>query len=69
MPLGPRNAEKVLAFATDYAKGRWLYLTTTHFHRRGAALTRNDEFLWDCRRSGSARLSVAIEDRGVQRRY
>lgn len=30
--LGPRNAEKVLAFAADYAKGRRLYLTTTHFH-------------------------------------
>jgi len=30
--LGPRNAERVLAFATDYAKGRKLYLTTTHFH-------------------------------------
>ena len=30
--LGPRNAEKVLAFATDYANGRRLYLTTTHFH-------------------------------------
>jgi hypothetical protein len=30
--LGPRNAEKVLAFAADYAKGRKLYLTTTHFH-------------------------------------
>jgi glyoxylase-like metal-dependent hydrolase (beta-lactamase superfamily II) len=30
--LGPRNAEKVLAFASEYAKGRKLYLTTTHFH-------------------------------------
>ncbi len=30
--MGPRNAEKVLAFAADYAKGRRLYLTTTHFH-------------------------------------
>jgi glyoxylase-like metal-dependent hydrolase (beta-lactamase superfamily II) len=30
--LGPRNAEKVLAFAAEYAKGRRLYLTTTHFH-------------------------------------
>ena len=30
--LGPRNGEKVLAFATEYAKGRKLYLTTTHFH-------------------------------------
>lgn len=30
--LGPRNAEKVLALATEYAKGRRLYLTTTHFH-------------------------------------
>lgn len=30
--LGPRNAEKVLAFATEYARGRELYLTTTHFH-------------------------------------
>ena len=30
--LGPRNAEKVLEFATEYAKGRRLYLTTTHFH-------------------------------------
>jgi glyoxylase-like metal-dependent hydrolase (beta-lactamase superfamily II) len=30
--LGPRNAEKVLAFATEYAKSRTLYLTTTHFH-------------------------------------
>jgi glyoxylase-like metal-dependent hydrolase (beta-lactamase superfamily II) len=30
--MGPRNAEKVLAFATEYAKGRKLYLTTTHFH-------------------------------------
>jgi glyoxylase-like metal-dependent hydrolase (beta-lactamase superfamily II) len=30
--MGPRNAEKVLAFATEYAKGRTLYLTTTHFH-------------------------------------
>ena len=30
--LGPRNAEEVLEFATEYAKGRRLYLTTTHFH-------------------------------------
>jgi len=30
--MGPGNAEKVLAFATEYAKGRRLYLTTTHFH-------------------------------------
>ncbi|EMD25878.1 MBL fold metallo-hydrolase [Amycolatopsis azurea] len=30
--LGPRNAEKVLAFAAEYARGRKLYLTTTHFH-------------------------------------
>lgn len=30
--LGPRNAEKVLAFATEQARGRKVYLTTTHFH-------------------------------------
>ncbi|MFI2346551.1 MBL fold metallo-hydrolase [Streptomyces sp. NPDC019443] len=30
--MGPRNAEKVLEFAADYAAGRKLYLTTTHFH-------------------------------------
>jgi glyoxylase-like metal-dependent hydrolase (beta-lactamase superfamily II) len=30
--MGPRNAEKVLKFAAGYAKGRRLYLTTTHFH-------------------------------------
>ena len=30
--MGPRNAEKVLEFAADHAKGRRLYLTTTHFH-------------------------------------
>ena len=30
--LGPRNAQRILAFAADYAKGRRLYLTTTHFH-------------------------------------
>ncbi|MBP2330123.1 glyoxylase-like metal-dependent hydrolase (beta-lactamase superfamily II) [Kibdelosporangium banguiense] len=30
--MGPRNAETVLAFAADYAQGRKLYLTTTHFH-------------------------------------
>ncbi|MFJ3895296.1 MBL fold metallo-hydrolase [Streptomyces sp. NPDC090083] len=30
--LGPRNAEKVLAFASEYAKGRRIYLTMTHFH-------------------------------------
>jgi glyoxylase-like metal-dependent hydrolase (beta-lactamase superfamily II) len=30
--MGPRNAGKVLGFATDYARGRRLYLTTTHFH-------------------------------------
>jgi glyoxylase-like metal-dependent hydrolase (beta-lactamase superfamily II) len=30
--MGPRNAEKILAFASEYAKGRKLYLTTTHFH-------------------------------------
>ncbi|ADD43155.1 MBL fold metallo-hydrolase [Stackebrandtia nassauensis] len=30
--LGPRNAEKVLGFAAEYAKGRELFLTTTHFH-------------------------------------
>ena len=30
--LGPGNAEEVLAFASEYAKGRRLYLTTTHFH-------------------------------------
>lgn len=30
--LGVRNAEAVLEFATEYARGRRLYLTTTHFH-------------------------------------
>ncbi|WP_200307573.1 MBL fold metallo-hydrolase [Streptomyces adelaidensis] len=30
--LGPSNAENVLAFAAEYARGRSLYLTTTHFH-------------------------------------
>jgi glyoxylase-like metal-dependent hydrolase (beta-lactamase superfamily II) len=30
--LGARNAQRVLAFAAEYAKGRRLYLTTTHFH-------------------------------------
>jgi glyoxylase-like metal-dependent hydrolase (beta-lactamase superfamily II) len=30
--MGPRNAEKVLEFAAGHAKGRRLYLTTTHFH-------------------------------------
>jgi glyoxylase-like metal-dependent hydrolase (beta-lactamase superfamily II) len=30
--LGPQNAEKVLEFASEYAKGRRLYVTTTHFH-------------------------------------
>ena len=30
--MGPRNAKKVLEFAADYAAGRRLYLTTTHFH-------------------------------------
>lgn len=30
--MGPANAERVLAFAAEVAKGRRLYLTTTHFH-------------------------------------
>lgn len=30
--MGPGNAEKVLEFVAGYAKGRRLYLTTTHFH-------------------------------------
>ncbi|MEU6753696.1 MBL fold metallo-hydrolase [Spirillospora sp. NPDC046719] len=30
--MGPRNAEAVLRFAGEYARGRRLYLTTTHFH-------------------------------------
>src|SRR6266567_7365450 len=30
--MGIRNAEKVLKFAAGYARGRRLYLTTTHFH-------------------------------------
>ena len=30
--IGPRNGERLLAFAAEYAKGRRLYLTTTHFH-------------------------------------
>ncbi|GHG75392.1 MBL fold metallo-hydrolase [Streptomyces griseocarneus] len=30
--MGPRNAETVLRFAMEYAQGRRLYLTTTHFH-------------------------------------
>jgi glyoxylase-like metal-dependent hydrolase (beta-lactamase superfamily II) len=30
--LGSRNAERVLQFAGEYAAGRRLYLTTTHFH-------------------------------------
>jgi glyoxylase-like metal-dependent hydrolase (beta-lactamase superfamily II) len=30
--MGPNNADKVLAFAADYARGRKLFLTTTHFH-------------------------------------
>src|SRR5690242_2158700 len=30
--IGTANAEQVLAFALEVAKGRRLYLTTTHFH-------------------------------------
>jgi glyoxylase-like metal-dependent hydrolase (beta-lactamase superfamily II) len=30
--MGPANAERVLAFAAEVARGRRLYLTTTHFH-------------------------------------
>ncbi|XVS66091.1 MBL fold metallo-hydrolase [Actinosynnema sp. CA-299493] len=30
--LGVRNAEAVLEFAVEHARGRRLYLTTTHFH-------------------------------------
>ncbi|QKW32728.1 MBL fold metallo-hydrolase [Actinomadura sp. NAK00032] len=30
--MGPHNAENVLKFATEIAKGRRIYLTTTHFH-------------------------------------
>ncbi|MFI0734197.1 MBL fold metallo-hydrolase [Streptomyces sp. NPDC021225] len=30
--MGPGNAGTVLKFAADYAGGRTLYLTTTHFH-------------------------------------
>src|SRR3954452_1555960 len=30
--IGTANAAQVLAFATEVAKGRRLYLTTTHFH-------------------------------------
>ncbi|MFE3142569.1 MBL fold metallo-hydrolase [Streptomyces scopuliridis] len=30
--MGPGNARKVLEFAAGYAKGRRLFLTTTHFH-------------------------------------
>ncbi|MGI5460813.1 MBL fold metallo-hydrolase [Streptomyces sp. CA-249302] len=30
--IGDANAEEVLAFASELAKGRRLYLTTTHFH-------------------------------------
>ncbi|WP_329240287.1 MBL fold metallo-hydrolase [Actinoallomurus sp. NBC_01490] len=30
--MGVANAEQVLAFASEVAKGRQLYLTTTHFH-------------------------------------
>jgi glyoxylase-like metal-dependent hydrolase (beta-lactamase superfamily II) len=30
--IGTANAEQVLALATEVAKGRRLYLTTTHFH-------------------------------------
>jgi glyoxylase-like metal-dependent hydrolase (beta-lactamase superfamily II) len=30
--MGPRNADKVFAFAAEYAGTRRVYLTTTHFH-------------------------------------
>ncbi|WP_020657361.1 MBL fold metallo-hydrolase [Amycolatopsis benzoatilytica] len=30
--MGPRNADTVLRFATEYARDRRIYLTTTHFH-------------------------------------
>lgn len=30
--MGNENAERVLAFAREYARGRKLYLTSTHFH-------------------------------------
>ncbi|MFJ7209919.1 MBL fold metallo-hydrolase [Streptomyces sp. NPDC098789] len=30
--MGPRNAQRTLDFAREYARGRRLYLTTTHFH-------------------------------------
>ncbi len=43
--MGPRNAEQVLKFAVDYAAGRRVYLTTTHFHPEhafGAKVFAND---------------------------
>jgi glyoxylase-like metal-dependent hydrolase (beta-lactamase superfamily II) len=30
--LGPGNADRVVRFALEYARGRRLFLTTTHFH-------------------------------------
>jgi glyoxylase-like metal-dependent hydrolase (beta-lactamase superfamily II) len=30
--MGPGNAEKVVRFALDHARGRRLFLTTTHYH-------------------------------------
>ncbi len=30
--MGPVNGEAVLAFAHEYARGRRIFLTTTHFH-------------------------------------
>ncbi|MEV4314285.1 MBL fold metallo-hydrolase [Actinocrispum sp. NPDC049592] len=43
--MGPRNAEMVLAFAREYAKGRRIYVTSTHFHPEHAfgARTFQDE--------------------------
>lgn len=37
--LGPRSEAKVLAFAAEYAQGRRLYLTTTHFHPTARAIS------------------------------
>jgi glyoxylase-like metal-dependent hydrolase (beta-lactamase superfamily II) len=30
--MGPHNGDTVLKFGMEYAKGRRIYLTTTHFH-------------------------------------
>ncbi|RJQ79482.1 MBL fold metallo-hydrolase [Pseudonocardiaceae bacterium YIM PH 21723] len=73
--MGQENAEKVLDYAVKYARGRKLYLTTTHFHpehaygadiiTKDATYLANKAQIEDLHRKGQPYLTMFRHDFGA----